>query len=164
GSDIVGGLGLGHTMQLSATQEPTGYGSVPLVAGYTADSIVAGAGHTCVRLNGTMPGQLECWGLNNVGQLGLGQPRAAVGDDDNPAAAGLVVTDPLGVSSIVAGGSHTCATFARDGGLRCWGANLYGQLGLPNLDSQGSTYDSAPAVLPSVSFGPGATVEMVAAG
>ena len=56
---------------------------------------------------------------------------------------------------VVAGGSHTCAILS-DGGLKCWGWNIYGELGQGNTDDNGGTpvtpfaVKNIPPVLTSV--------------
>jgi alpha-tubulin suppressor-like RCC1 family protein len=85
-------------------------------------AIAPGGSHTCALVNGGV----QCWGLNDHGQLG-----------DNTTAQRVVVpvqvkdstgTSTLtGVQAIAAGESHTCALV--NGGVQCWGLNLYGGLG-----------------------------------
>jgi alpha-tubulin suppressor-like RCC1 family protein len=92
--------------------------------------IAAGYQFACVV---TDAGGVKCWGDNESGQLGNGTTS------ETPVP-GVVNVAGLasGVTAIAAGGFHACAlTIA--GGVRCWGDNLYGQLG------DGSTEDrSAP--------------------
>lgn len=96
--------------------------------------ISAGAEHTCVLMNN---GTVQCWGLNNSGQLG---PAVAVSNNSVSVSPVIVaegncnpVIDPncsplSGVAHIVAGEEHTCAALLA-GGIRCWGLNGSGQLG-----------------------------------
>jgi hypothetical protein len=85
--------------------------------GAIAAAVASGNEHTCALLaNGTV----ECWGLNNFGQLGDG----TTANRSAPAAvAGLT-----GVTAITAGGNQSCALLG-DGTARCWGDNYWGQLG-----------------------------------
>lgn len=87
-----------------------------LTSGVTA--IALGFNHSCAI---TDAGALRCWGYNFWGQLGDG----TTGDQDEPQD---VIGLASGVTDVDAGGSHTCALTA-GGGVKCWGYNLYGQVG-----------------------------------
>jgi alpha-tubulin suppressor-like RCC1 family protein len=91
------------------------------VAGLSGDTIAIGAGdnHTCAI---TSQAALQCWGSNEFGQIGTGMT-------------GNVYLEPTavtqmteGVASVDGGASHTCA-LRTEGGVRCWGLNVSGQLG-----------------------------------
>jgi alpha-tubulin suppressor-like RCC1 family protein len=94
--------------------------SVPVsVAGIsTAIAITAGSNHACAILSS---GAAQCWGWNYYGQLGNGQSATQS-------------STPVRVSGIsapvrlAAGAEHTCALLS-DGAIRCWGWNVYGELG-----------------------------------
>jgi alpha-tubulin suppressor-like RCC1 family protein len=84
-----------------------------------AIAVTAGSAHTCALL---ASGGVRCWGANDGGQLGDGTMTARMSPPD---------TDVPGlppVRAVVAGGVHTCA-LTTSGGVRCWGSNIYGQLG-----------------------------------
>jgi len=87
-----------------------------LASGVSA--ITARWGHTCAL---TAEGGVKCWGWNNQGQLGDGTT-------DNRHTPVNVSGLSSGVSDIAAGKIHTCARTA-EGGVKCWGSNLSGQLG-----------------------------------
>jgi len=81
--------------------------------------VAAGWGHTCIL---TVGGAVRCWGNNEYGQLGYGEPVE-------------YRFTPVGVldlgNSVIgfdAGGGQSCALLA-GGGIFCWGYNKYGQLG-----------------------------------
>ena len=111
GANEVGQLGNGST---SGSRVPVD------VSGLTSAvaAVAAADYHTCAVTSG---GAAKCWGYNEGGQLGNG------GDTDSATpveVAGL----GSGVRAVAAGGSHTCA-LTTAGAVKCWGWNLYGQLG-----------------------------------
>ena len=77
----------------------------------------AGSYHTCARMT---DGTVQCWGSNDVGQLGDGSQtlRAYAGG----------VTGVAGIVGIASGNSHVLAWGSA--GLKVWGRNDYGQLGV----------------------------------
>lgn len=128
GRGIEGQLGYGSPFNLgnSPTSLPARNGDMAL--GDTAISIAAGNTHTCAILSG---GGVRCWGDNSSGQLGY--PFSLnVGDGNGswptPASAPVL---PLGadpVEEVRGGVGHTCVRHI-SGVVRCWGANVDGQLG-----------------------------------
>jgi alpha-tubulin suppressor-like RCC1 family protein len=86
--------------------------------------ITAGYNHTCALTNA---GAIQCWGANTNGQLGA-ESSDRCGDFDCSVTPIAVTGVTGGVSAAAAGFAHTCA-ITSDGGLKCWGFNLYGQLG-----------------------------------
>lgn len=87
-----------------------------LARGVTA--ITAGENHTCAL---TSAGEVKCWGWNKFGQLGDGTRVTR----DRPVTVSSLSGD---VTSLEAGGTHTCA-LTSGGRVLCWGANDVGQLG-----------------------------------
>ncbi|WP_300621193.1 RCC1 domain-containing protein [Dokdonella sp.] len=88
-------------------------------------AVVAGDGHSCAV---TSAGAATCWGHNDHGQLGDGTVQQRVAP---------VVVSGLGsgVAAIAIGAAHSCALLA-NGGVKCWGANSYGQLGDGSADER----------------------------
>jgi alpha-tubulin suppressor-like RCC1 family protein len=83
-----------------------------------AVAVSAGFTHSCAVLG---DGTVRCWGLNDLGQLGVGVITSS-----------LIPVAVAGIGAAVAvsaGGGHTCALLS-DGTVRCWGWNQYGQLGV----------------------------------
>lgn len=88
------------------------------VSGITnATQISSGADHACAVLRG---GSVECWGDNNMGDLGNGTTT--------PSNVPVAVSGIAGATQVVAGVAESCALLA-NGAIDCWGWNTYGQLG-----------------------------------
>jgi alpha-tubulin suppressor-like RCC1 family protein len=87
--------------------------------GFPLSRVSLGFRHACgVREDG----HVVCWGLNDRGQLG-------VGDADEHAGA-LEVVSLSDVVEIASGNDHTCA-LTGDESVWCWGDNSHEQLGTP---------------------------------
>lgn len=101
--------------------------------------IAAGNNHTCAV---TAEGRALCWGTNYQGGLGDG----TIEDRANPVAVDGLDSGvgPLGGGP---GSRHKCASGAD--GLRCWGYNLKGQLGIGSSD-----IEAHPSPLAVPGFGP----------
>ena len=121
----------------------------------------AGASHTCAILSG---GSLKCWGLNDRGQLGLGD-TANRGDGAGEMGANLPAID-LGTGrsavAISAGTRHTCALLD-NGSVKCWGSNQTGELGLGDVAYRGDGPGEMGDSLPAVDLGTGRTAVAISA-
>ena len=86
--------------------------------------IAAGAEFTCALLDpdGDTIGGLKCWGANSWGMLGDGTISVSFEPVD-------VIGLSSGVVAVAAGRQHTCAVLVT-GGVKCWGNNNSGQLGV----------------------------------
>ena len=90
---------------------------VGLASGVAA--VAAGGDHTCAL---TAAGGVKCWGDNGYGQLGDGTTT------DIASRRWTWSGWRAGSTAVAAGEYHTCALTAA-GGVKCWGDNVYGQLG-----------------------------------
>ena len=120
GAGQFGQLGLAATDDIGDGEAPSSVPGVDL--GGSAAAVGAGSDHSCAVTTG---GAVLCFGLANSGQLGYGN-TAAIGDDEDPAAAGPVVLGSV-ADRVVAGARHSCALLGTS--LRCWGDGSSGQLG-----------------------------------
>ncbi len=123
GANWAGQLGDGTTTPRSMPVDVVGLGS-------GAVAIATGYAHTCVV---TTAGGVKCWGENFHGQLGDGTTTERWTPVD-------VMELATGAAAIAAGGSHTCALLTA-GGVKCWGRNLWGQLGDGTTTSRGNPVD-----------------------
>jgi len=137
GANNAGQLGDGTTTNRLAPVAVTG-----LASGVAAVSV--NGSHSCALTSG---GAVLCWGSNTSGQLGDGSTT-------NRALAVAVTGLSAGVTSVSAGGSHTCALTA-SGSAMCWGSNTNGRLG------DGTTTSRS---VPTMASGMSSGVGVVAAG
>lgn len=131
GYNSAGQLGDGTT-----TQKTTPVDVVGLTFGVVALS--AGNNHTCALL---ATGGVKCWGSGSVGQLG-----------NNATTSKTTPVDVSGLTSGVQalsprGHDHTCA-ITTSGAAKCWGSNVYGQLG-----NNSTTNSSVPVPVSGLSSG-----------
>ena len=166
GSNDFGEQGQGDTTirGLSGGQMGDALPPVALGTGRSALAITAGSTHTCARLDVRT---LKCWGLNDQGQLGLGDVahRGDAGGEMGDAlpTVGLAtdrVRTPLAVG---ASERHTCAVLD-DGAVRCWGFNNLGQLGLGDTADRGDQPEEMGDVSPPVDLGAARRATAIAPG
>jgi E3 ubiquitin-protein ligase HERC3 len=150
------GQSLAATLDPLADVTPLG-NALPVAISDGPFELSAGNRHACAL---TADGNVLCWGSFNAGQIGSLNAKGTLH---------LVDLGPRGASSISAGAEHTCAMV--DGRLKCWGLNVFGELGVPEKAPAGSanpdgsesaaglpfldlgTYRGAPAVVTDVSLG-----------
>ena len=144
GNGLYGQLGRGE----NKTEKRPKSDPIDLGSGRNAKAIVTGNSHTCVMLDNS---SIKCWGLNDSGQLGLGDTNKR-GDEPNEMADYLPAVD-LGsgktARAITAGDSHTCAVLD-NASLKCWGKNDSGQLGMGNTNNLGDGSNQMGDNLPAI--------------
>jgi alpha-tubulin suppressor-like RCC1 family protein len=105
-------------------------------------AITGGDLHTCAIVNGSA----KCWGNNDFGQLGNGDPLNA-----GSSAPVSVNNLSAGVQSISAGGSHSCAVVG--GSAVCWGFNGDGQLGNATMANPSPGDSNVPVQVTNLTSG-----------
>ena len=110
-------------------------------------------------------GRLKCWGRNDYGRLGL-EDTEHRGDQPGEMGDALPEVD-LGtgvqVASIATAAWHSCALLT-DGGVKCWGRNDGGQLGLGDTEDRGDDPGEMGDALPAVDLGSGRMVSRLFVG
>ena len=111
----------------------------------TATAIAAGNFHTCAILDNS---SIKCWGLNDSGQLGIGNANNLqyldLGSDVDLGAGRTA-------RGIAAGDSHTCAMLD-NASIKCWGGNAFGQLGIGDTNNRGDNSSEMGDNLPVIGF------------
>ena len=103
----------------------------PLGALVNVAEVVFTDGGACARL---YDGTVRCWGDGALGQLGVESSETC----NSALGTNACSTKPLvpaidGVAQLAAGAAHVCA-LSTTGTVRCWGANMLGQLGYGAID------------------------------
>lgn len=99
----------------------------------TWTEITAGRDHTCGL---TDAGEIFCWGLNSLGQLGTASSETCtdeISSETHPCSTTPLPVDdpasgPVTWASVDAGGDHTCAVTTGNEAF-CWGSDSEGELG-----------------------------------
>lgn len=153
GLNYEGQLGLGYNNNLGGNINHMGDNlpAVNLGSGRTAVAIQSGFAHTCAILDN---GSVKCWGANNKGQLGQGDPSTR-GDGPNEMGDNLLAVE-LGsgrtAKKISLNYNSTCAILD-DNTTKCWGDNSSGQLGLGDRLNRGDATGEMGTDLPTVDLG-----------
>ena len=150
GDNAAGQLGGGTTGDALTPATQT---DVPVGAAFV--QLVLGSAHNCVL---TDNGRIKCWGLNNFGQLGLGDVENR-GDQANEMGEALRTVDlgshdegrPLLATELATSGDHACALL-ETGRVKCWGENAFGGLGLGDVAHRGDQVNEMGNALPEVTL------------
>jgi alpha-tubulin suppressor-like RCC1 family protein len=127
-----------------------------------AVQVASGESHTCALVEG---GKVKCWGLNNAGQLGLGDTQSR-GNQPGQMGQSLPAVDlgtGLTATAIAVGGNHTCALLS-NATVKCWGYNANGQLGQGDTMNRGDMPGQMGNNLIAINLGTNAVPQAVVAG
>ena len=164
GHNAYGQLGLGDTANRgdAAGEMGNNLPAVDLGAGRTAKTVVAASLHTCALLDDD---SVKCWGRNDDGELGLGDTsnRGDAAGEMGNALPAIDLGTGRTATRIAAGGDHTCAVLDT-GGIKCWGHNGEGELGLGDVADRGDAASEMGEALPEIDLGTGRTALYVVAG
>jgi alpha-tubulin suppressor-like RCC1 family protein len=108
---------------------------------------------------------VKCWGYNASGELGIGDTTTR-GDTVGEMGNGLATVN-LGtgvyVKKMYAGGFHTCVLTTTNQ-IKCWGNNVYGQLGLGDTNNRGDAPGEMGDALPFVELGTSGSISQLSLG
>eukprot|EP01083_Nonionella_stella_P007556 21818_1 len=113
--------------------------------------IMAGEYHTCAL---STANKVKCWGYNLHGSLGYGDTNDR---GHEPKQMGDILLEiDLGTNfipmQIMAGDYHTCALSTANK-VKCWGYNVYGQLGYGDTNSRGDASNQMSDSLLEIDLG-----------
>lgn len=139
---------------------------INLGTGRTATKIAAGDHVTCAILDDA---SMKCWGRNTSGQLGQ-ENTSTLGDAPGEMGDGLTAIN-LGTGrtalDVAIGGEdyygQVCAILD-DSTLKCWGYNLFGQLGYEDVQSRGDGLGEMGNTLTAISLGTSLVPAQIAVG
>jgi cysteine-rich repeat protein len=133
-----------------------------VVCGADAAAIALGYAHSC-GLGSS--GKVQCWGNNWIGQLGVGDTvnRGFNESEMGPNLPAVALGTGKSAVALSSGADTTCAIL-NDGGVKCWGSNAGGQLGVGDTANRGSAPNHLGDNLPAVPLGSGRTAIQVAVG
>ncbi|MBI2606672.1 MAG: hypothetical protein HYW49_11400 [Deltaproteobacteria bacterium] len=178
GYNNYGQLGIGTTNSYMGHVSGTMGNNLPFVDLGTDGSnplkvtqLSVGYYNTCALFDS---GRFKCWGYNGYDTSLLGNcsaSKAAIGDEAGDMGANLAYGDlgtingdgtggPLLATKISAGNSYACAITSggqKNGQLKCWGYNSYGELGLGDTTNRGCAAAQIGDHLPFVNLGTGRT-------
>ena len=160
GKGDVGQLGNGRSDNLGDGANEMGENLESITFQSKIMNIQAGDDFTCVQL---VSNDIQCWGKNDVGQLGRGD-TLNIGDDEYAMGNMSWIelpgnSRPGGILSL--GANHACASLSDDT-LFCWGSDGDGQLGQSGSDNLGD--DESISGLDPIDFGSTDTIVDVSAG
>jgi alpha-tubulin suppressor-like RCC1 family protein len=126
-------------------------------------AVVGGTGHACALID---DGRVKCFGDGENGELGNGSYESFGADRDHSGDNMLFAQLGTGrtATALAAHNETTCAILD-DATLKCWGDNLYAQLGQESYaNNLGSTSFTIGDSLPPIKLGTGRTARAVAVG
>jgi len=160
GNNDYGQLGQGDLVSRNSVGDALP--AVDLGTGRTARQVAAGSSNTCALLDDFT---VKCWGVNGYGQLGLGDTTSrggAAGEmGDNLPAVNLGISRTA--TQIAVGHEHACAILD-NATVKCWGYNVFGELGLGDTERRGDGANEMGDSLTAVDLGSSHTALQIVVG
>ena len=161
GYGLYGQLGYGNTDNLGdSVGEIEILKIVEFGTGVIPRDVVSGFLARCII---SMSNDVKCWGYNNIGQLGLGSTNY-MGNEVFEMGDYLPFVDlgtGLKASQVQFGETHVCSLMTI-GGMKCWGQNNRGQLGLEDVYARGDDLVEMGDNLPFLNLGSGVVISSLA--
>jgi cysteine-rich repeat protein len=135
---------------------------VQLGTGRSATQIGVGYDYSCALLD---DGQIKCWGLNDSGQLGLGdrQERGVEPGQMGDSLPEVALGTGERATALAVGFESACALL-KSGAVKCWGNGSFGQLGQGDSLNRGDQAGEMGDSLLAVSLGTGRTAKAITSG
>jgi alpha-tubulin suppressor-like RCC1 family protein len=139
-NDVASGSNVytGNSISSADYQSVTGFDMATGLGSPTCNLLthLSNPSHVAVSVSqgGTTPcavasnGQVFCWGLDNLGQLGRPATSSCLGGEPCSMVPGAVPLLTSSVTQVSTDGAYVCALTAA-GAVQCWGDNTNGQLG-----------------------------------
>lgn len=164
GSNFDGELGLGDATPRGKSPAELGDNLPVVELPARVASLSAGLLYTCAL--GTN-GRVYCWGRNNNGNLGQGLPSDFKRGKGPLEMGQYIPSTPLGDRAVArlswSAYHHLCVLFV-DGGVKCFGGNNLGELGLGDARDRGLSVADMGLNLPWVDLGTGQRAVEVSSG
>ena len=164
GYNLYGYLGQEHTSTIGWAYHDMGDYLPPISFpnGVVSSNIRASNTHTSMI---SSVGQLFMFGYNAYGQLGIGH-TISIGDSINEMGQYLQPTNLGSGRSVkeVDGGFYSTCALLDDFSMKCWGYNIYGQLGYGDTLQRGDSTVEMGDYLPTIDLGSGRTAQNIHVG
>ncbi len=120
GENFTGELGIGSSLTIANKPQKVNLPGTPLLVATGG----TGKDFTCAIVDNLGSRELYCWGMNENGQLGIGNITTQF--------LPVRVNIPGTIKDVKLGSTHSCAisTVSNLDTLFCWGSNSFGELGL----------------------------------
>ncbi len=162
GNNAQGQLGLGDVKNRGDDPGEMGDNlpSIDLGAVAIAANIAAGF-QTCALLQS---GHIKCWGTGGLLGLGDVDHRGDALDEMGTKLPYVNLGSGFTTTMLSAEAGRTCSILSPNAGLKCWGNNTAGALGLGDISPRGGVPNQTGDNLPFIDLGTGKTVKVVAVG